>query len=101
MASDNLGRVLLYAFSQSVLLAYALARALELLRKLRVSRTFRLFASLFFALTPIFASFAQAVGKDTIYAALVLLFTYADHRMAALRQAKDRRRLSRLALPRC
>ncbi len=72
--SDNLG-VFLFTLSQSALLAYALARALELVRKLKVSLAFRLAALSFFALTPIFASFAQAVGKDTVYAALVLLFT--------------------------
>lgn len=72
--SDNLG-VFCYTLLQSALLAYALARALELVRKLKVSCAFRLFALFFFALTPAFAPFAQAVGKDTVYAALVLLFT--------------------------
>lgn len=72
--SDNLG-VFLYTLLQSVLLAYALSRALELLRRLKLSRAFRLGSLLFFAITPVFASFAQAVGKDTLYAALVLLFT--------------------------
>ena len=72
--SDNLG-VFCFTLLQSVLLAYALARVLALLRGLRISRIFRLCALAFFALTPIFPSFAQAVGKDTIYAALVLLLT--------------------------
>jgi hypothetical protein len=72
--SDNLG-VFLFTLMQSVLLSYALSRALELVRRLKISRAVRLSAFLFFAFTPIFASFAQAVGKDTVYAALVLLFT--------------------------
>ena len=72
--SDNLG-VFLFTMLQSALLAYALARALELMKKLNAGRAFRVFAFAFFALTPIFPSFAQAVGKDTVYAALVLLFT--------------------------
>ena len=72
--SDNLG-VFLYMLGQSVLLANALSSALELMKRLNASRAFRLIAFSFFALTPIFPSFAQAVGKDTVYAALVLLFT--------------------------
>ena len=73
-SSDTLG-VFLFTMLQSALLAYALARALELMRRLNVSRAFRVLALFFFALTPIFPSFAQAVGKDTVYAALTLLFT--------------------------
>ena len=73
-SGDNLG-VFCYTLIQSALLAYALARALELARRLGASRLFRLCALLFFAASPVFASFAQAVGKDTLYAALVLLFT--------------------------
>ncbi len=72
--SDNLG-VFCFTMLQTLLLSYALARLLALLRRLGLGRSFRLGALLFFALTPIFASFAQAVGKDTIYASLVLLFT--------------------------
>jgi len=72
--SDNLG-VFCYTLLQAVLLAYVLSRALALVRRLQAGRAFWLGALLFFALTPIFASFAQAVGKDTLYAALVGLLT--------------------------
>jgi hypothetical protein len=72
--SDNIG-VFCFTLLQSALLSYALSRALELVRKLNASRAFRMSALFFFAFTPVFASFAQAVGKDTVYAALVLLFT--------------------------
>ena len=72
--SDNLG-VLLFALLQSVLLSYALSRALELMRRLGAGRMLRLFALCFFAVTPIFGAFAQTVGKDTVFTALALLFT--------------------------
>lgn len=71
--SDNLG-AFLFTLMQTLLLAYALADTLRFLRRLRLPRGWRLAALAFFGLTPIFASFAQAVGKDTLYTAALLLF---------------------------
>lgn len=71
--SDNLG-AFLFTLLQTLAIAYALADSLRLLRRLGVHRYWRLAALLFFGLTPIFGSFAQAVGKDTLYTAVLLLF---------------------------
>lgn len=71
--SDNLGAFLFTAL-QTLALAYALADSLRLLRKLGLSRPWQSATLAFFACTPIFASFAQAVGKDTLYTAALLLF---------------------------
>ncbi len=71
--SDNLG-TFLFTLLQTLLLAYALADALRLMRRLKLSRVWRFATLMLFGLTPIFGSFAQAVGKDTLYAAALLLF---------------------------
>jgi len=73
LGSDNLG-AFLFTLLQTLAMAYALADSLRLLRRLGVGRYWRLAALLFFGLTPIFGSFAQAVGKDTLYTAVLLLF---------------------------
>ncbi|MDD3214583.1 MAG: DUF6020 family protein [Eubacteriales bacterium] len=73
LAGDNLG-AFLFTLLQTLALAYALADVLRFLRRLGLGRGWRLAALLFFGLTPIFGSFAQAVGKDTLYAAALLLF---------------------------
>jgi len=72
--SDNLGAFLFTAL-QSVAMAYALARVIRLLRKFGLGPGWRLAALALFGLTPIFGSFAQAVGKDTLYTAAILMVT--------------------------
>lgn len=74
LAGDNLG-AFLFTLLQTLALAYALADSLRFMRRLGLNRGWRLAALCFFGLTPIFGSFAQAVGKDTLYAAALLLFT--------------------------
>ena len=74
VGSDNLG-AFLFTLLQTVALAFALADVLRFLRRLRLSRGFRLAVLLFFGCTQIFGSFAQAVGKDTLYTAVLLVFT--------------------------
>ncbi|MEA4998057.1 MAG: DUF6020 family protein [Candidatus Limiplasma sp.] len=80
--SDNLGTFLFTAL-QTAALAYALADSLRLMARLGVRRRWRLLTLCFFAFTPIFAGFAQAVGKDTLYTAVLLLT--ASRLVAALR----------------
>ena len=70
---DNLGAFLFMAL-QTTALAYALADSLRLMARMGVARRWRFAALLLFAFTPIFAAFAQAVGKDTLYTAALLLF---------------------------
>lgn len=74
VGSDNLG-ALLFTLIQTVALAYALSRAVELLRRMRLNRLTRLVALLFFVATPIWGSYAQFISKDTLYTATLLLFT--------------------------
>lgn len=71
--SDNLG-AFLFTLVQTLALAYALADVLRFMRRLGLGRGWRVAALAFFGLTPIFGSFAQAVGKDTLYTAMLLLF---------------------------
>ena len=73
MSGDNLG-VWLFTLLQTLALAYALASVIRFLGRLGLSRAWRLAVLAFFACTPIFAAFAQAVGKDTLYTAVLLLF---------------------------
>jgi hypothetical protein len=73
LAGDNLAAFLLVLL-QSAALSYALARAVALLRRLGLGAGWQLAAFLFFGLTPIFASYAQAVYSDTLYTAVLLLF---------------------------
>lgn len=72
--SDNLG-AFLFTMLQTMALAFALADSLRLMRGLGVSWLGRAAALAFFGLTPIFGSFAQAVGKDTLYVAALMVFT--------------------------
>lgn len=74
LGSDNLG-AFLFTLLQTAALGYALAQSVRFLARLKLSRAWRRAALLFFGLTPIFASFAQAIGKDTLYTAALLLFT--------------------------
>jgi len=70
--SDNLG-VFLFTLLQTLALAYAFAQATRLLRRFGLNRGWRVAAMLFFGGVPIFGAFAQAVGKDTLYTAALLL----------------------------
>jgi hypothetical protein len=73
LGSDNAG-AFLFTLLQTLLLAYVLAESVRFLRRLGLPALWRLAALVFFGLSPIFGSFAQAVGKDTLYAAALLLF---------------------------
>lgn len=71
--SDNLGAAL-FTLLQTVGLSYALARSLQLMRRLGISRLFRVAALAFFALVPLWGGYAQFISKDTLYTAVLLLF---------------------------
>lgn len=72
LAGDNLAAFLLVLL-QTAALSYALSRAVALLRQLGLGAGWQLAAFLFFGLTPIFASYTQAVYSDTLYTAVLLL----------------------------
>ncbi len=73
LGSDNLGAALFTAL-QTLLLSYALAKAVA---RLKTGRGFKWIAAAFFALTPIWGGYAQFISKDTLYTAALLLFTLA------------------------
>ena len=73
VGSDNLG-AFLFTLTQTLLMAYALSQSVLFLRRLGLPAAWRAAALAFFGLTPIFGSFAQAIGKDTLYVAALLLF---------------------------
>ena len=86
-SSDNLG-VFLFTMLQSVLLVYALARALELMRRLNVSRAFRLLAFFLFRdhahLPVVRAGGRQGYRLRRAYAAVY----HPNDRASALRKAE-------------
>ena len=71
--SDNLGAAL-FTLLQTVMLSYALARAVDFLRRRGVKKALWLSALAFFALTPLWGGYAQFISKDTLYTAALLLF---------------------------
>lgn len=76
VGSDNLGAAL-FTLLQTLGLSYALARAVQELKKQGMSRVVRLCALAFFALVPLWGGYAQFISKDTLYTAALLLFTLA------------------------
>ena len=78
--SDNLGAAL-FTLLQTLALSYALARTVQLVRKLRFNRAVRWTVIAFFAITPIWAGYAQFISKDTLYTAVMLLFTLSVLRL--------------------
>lgn len=82
--SDHLG-VLLYTLLQTGLLAYMAAQVLVFLRRRSLNRRFRLAVLLFFAITPIWGGYAQFVSKDTLYTAVLTLFTLRCTQILLLR----------------
>lgn len=92
LGSDNLG-ALLFMLLQTAALAYALAQSALLMRRLGLPRAWRWAALAFFGLTPIFASFAQAIGKDTLYTAALLLYTLRAAEALRLGAPRGLRRL--------
>lgn len=78
--SDNLGAAL-FTLLQTLALSYALSRAVQLLHRLGMNRAVRWTAIAFFAITPIWAGYAQFISKDTLYTATMLLFTLSVLRL--------------------
>ena len=72
--SDNLGMAL-FMLLQTAALAMALAYGVVFLRRLGANAMAQLVAMAFFALTPIWGSYAQFICKDTLYTAALLVFT--------------------------
>ena len=86
--SDHLG-VLLYTLLQTGLLAYMAAQIMAFLRSRGLNRWFRLAVALFFAVTPIWGGYAQFVSKDTLYTAVLTLFTLRCTQILLLRAQKQ------------
>lgn len=88
VGSDNLGAAL-FMLMQTLALAYAFSRALRFLQARGVGRSAYGAALAFFALTPLWGGYAQFISKDTLYTAVLLLFTLSVLRL--LRGAPARR----------
>lgn len=87
VGSDNLGAAL-YTLLQTAALAYALSRAMQLMRRLRLNRASRLAAAAFFALVPLWGGYAQFISKDTPYTSVLLLFTLCLLRLLLMREGR-------------
>ena len=74
LGGDNYG-TLLYMILQSALMAFALGICLRYLHRLGAGAGWQLAALAFFGVTPIWGCYAMMIGKDTVYTALLLLFT--------------------------
>ena len=81
LGSDNLGAAL-FTLLQTLMLSYALSRAVQLIKKLGLNRAVQLAALAFFALVPLWGGYAQFISKDTLYTAALLLFTLSVIRLA-------------------
>ena len=91
LGSDNIG-ICLYMLGQSVLLAYALGRSVAYIRRCGISWLWQAAALAFFGLIPFWGSYAQLVGKDTVYTATLLLFTLQTLTLAESRDGAPRPR---------
>lgn len=87
--SDNLGAAL-FTLLQTVALSYALARAVQHLRKCGMNRIVRLCAVAFFALVPLWGGYAQFISKDTLYTSALLLFVLNVLAMVRTRECSIR-----------
>lgn len=74
LGSENLG-VFLYAAFQSLALAFALSRTIACMREWGCAKWLRIVSILFFCLFPLWGLYAQYVGKDTLFTAVVTLYT--------------------------
>ncbi len=93
IGSDNIG-VLLFTLLQTLTLALAASRVMIFLRRLGLGRVYRAACAAFFALTPIWGSYAQFVSKDTLYTAALLMFAL-DAAETLLRREKNEPPLTR------
>ena len=73
VVSDNFGIFLVVAFFY-VAEALCYAEVCQLVRRWQAPEAFNVITLLFFALLPCFGAYAQALDKDGIYTALVVLF---------------------------
>lgn len=89
VGSDNLGAAL-FTLLQTLALSYALARAVQHLRRCGMNRVVRLCALAFFALTPLWGGYAQFISKDTLYTAALLLFVLNALHMVRTRECRAR-----------
>lgn len=71
--SYNVG-IAVYTILQMFILANLLARVIIFLREFRFGAGFQIFALAFFGLSPVVQLFAISVTKDTLFAAVELLF---------------------------
>ena len=62
-----------FTFLQTVLVALTFARTIRIMRRIGLSRGFRLGALAFYGLNPIIPLYAYATAKDTIFSILLLL----------------------------
>jgi len=87
IGSDNLGAAL-FTLLQTLMLSYALARAVQWLKTIGIKLAVRLAALAFFALVPLWGGYAQFISKDTLYTASMLLFTLSVLRAASGKETK-------------
>ncbi|MDD3336349.1 MAG: DUF6020 family protein [Eubacteriales bacterium] len=74
LGSDNIGAAL-FTLLQVLVLASVCGFNQRALKQLGLRPLWQLFALAFFAITPFFGFYAEMICKDTLYSALLLLFT--------------------------
>ncbi len=97
LGGDHIGAVLFMLF-QTAVLAAALGYAVHFMRRMGASRLMQGLSLCFFGLTPIFASYAQFICKDTLYTALLLLFTLETLTVLTAKEPLTAKRLLRYGL---
>jgi len=73
LGSDAIGCVL-YVLLQMAAISYAIARVMQLLKKLFISWKWQLGVLVFFAFFPIWPMYGVTIWKDTIHTAILLVF---------------------------
>ena len=74
LGSDSLGMGL-FMLAQAAVFALALGYTVQAMRRMGANAALQGAAVCFFALVPIWGAYAQFICKDTLYAAVLLLFT--------------------------
>lgn len=74
VGSDNLG-ALLFMLLQTAALAWALGYSVHVMRRMGASRIMQIVGLIFWGLVPIWGSYVQFICKDTLYTAMLMVFT--------------------------
>ena len=92
LGNDNFG-LFIYSFIQILILSSILAYTIKYMTKENVSYRFRFLALFIYCLVPMFPMYAMSAVKDTIYSALIILYTLIMYHLV---KTKDKLKFSQM-----